>query len=145
MKEFTTQLGLRFQVCICLVLLTFVGCEDKEVKEEEEDQAKLFQYAVTIFLNSDARLDNSTIDGYLTVLELLDNGEVAKAKKRLQESMYIKIGKDPEWEFVTDKSIKNRRMRLLRRIRQYHEKHKDDVDMNLPSNRAAVERLQNLD
>lgn len=88
--------------------------------------------------------ENTDIEAYLCVLEMLDRNDVVAAKERIQQLLYIRIVEPPMWELVDSTDIlnlKDKRIELLKRIKQYHEDHKDEIDMELPSNKQAVQQF----
>ena len=99
-----------------------------------------------LLLTTDVWKDNSNIELYLCVLEMLDRNEVASAKERIQQLLYISIMMPPLWELMDDSAdvLKAKRIELLKRIKKYHEEHKDEINMELPSNKQAVQQFDNL-
>ena len=102
------------------------------------------------FLTMDVWADNVDIEQYLYVLEMLNENDIDCAKEHIQKLLYIRIGVPPQWELLDSsgalkaESIKAERIELLKRIKKYHEEHKDEIDMKLPSNKRAVQQLDNL-
>ena len=128
--------------CAFLVLIFHHGCTIGR-------QRAVPEATVREFLTLTICAENQRIEQYLLLLEMLDRGDVASAKKRLQELLYILImvpPEPPEWEATDEPEfLKEERLRLLRRIKAYHEKHKHEIDMTLPSNRAAVRHLEKIE
>ena len=106
-------------------------------------------------MSPDARLlltttvwaDNTDIEQYLDILEMFDINDVDAARERIQRLLYIRIAKNPMWEYIESfggLNLKTQRIELLKRIKNYHEKHEDEINMNLPSNKQAVQQFDNL-
>ncbi len=97
-----------------------------------------------LFTTTSVWAGNTDIEAYLYVLEMLDGNDVVAAKEHIQKLLYIRIVVPPMWEF-TDSfgtfNLKDKRIELLKRIKQYHEDHKDEIDMDLPSNKLAVQQF----
>ena len=89
--------------------------------------------------------ENTDISVYLSVLEMLNANDVVSAKERIQQMLYLRIMEPPVWELVDPPVrwvLEEQRMELLRRIKEYHEEHKDEIDMNQPGNRQAVRQFE---
>ena len=94
--------------------------------------------------------ENADIEQFLLVLKMLNENDIDAVKKRIQQLLYIRIAAPPQWE-VLDSSgalnaelLKAERTKLLKRIKKYHEEHKEEIDMNDPANKRAVQQLENL-
>lgn len=94
--------------------------------------------------------ENEDIEQYLRVLEMLDENDIDAAKERIQQLLYIRIMVPPQWELLDSSGalkaerLKAERIELLKRIKKYHEEHKDEIDVNLPLNKRAVQQFDNL-
>jgi hypothetical protein len=107
-------------------------------------------------ISPDARLiittsvwaENVTIGRYLDVLEMLDKNNIDAAKKSIQNLLYISIMVPPDWELMgplNGLDLETQRIELLKRIKKYHEEHKNEIDMKFPSNQKAVQQLDSLE
>ena len=76
---------------------------------------------------------------------MFDGNDVAAAKERIQQLLYISIMIPPSWE-LTDSpdALKAERVELLKRIKKYHEEHKHEINMEILSNKRAVQQFENL-
>ena len=119
----------------------------------------IFLHCITSTRNAgislDARLllttgvwaENADMDVYLCVLEMLDRNDVVAAKERIQQLLYIRIVEPPMWKLMDSSDVLNlkaERIKLLKRIKKYHEEHKDEIDMEHPTNKRAVQQFDNL-
>ena len=98
-----------------------------------------------LILTTDVWERHANIEQDLCVLEMLDGNDVAAAKERIQQLLYISIMMPPMWELTdSPEYLKAERVELLKRIKKYHEEHKHEIDMELLSNKRAVQQFENL-
>jgi hypothetical protein len=130
-----------FGIIIVLVLyIIFLHCIKSTGNEDISLDARLL-------ITTGVWAENTDIEQYLYVLELFDRNDIDAAKKRIQRLLYIRIAEPPDWKLIGSLdglNLKAQRIELLQRIKQYHEEHKDEIDMDLPSNKQAVQQLDNL-
>ena len=92
-------------------------------------------------------LDVDTIPTWVPAAGRLVLVDIDAAKERIQQLLYIRIAVPPQWELLDSPDVlnlKTKRIELLKRIKKYHEEHKDEIDMELPSNKRAVQQFDNL-
>jgi hypothetical protein len=127
--------------CCALLLLSAPGCGCSRQGVPGEEWLRL-QGA----LNEWQRV--ALMLNYLDVLEMLDRGEVADAKKRVQQLLYIQVASEPETDLLRDDPLAEwtlpARSDALERAKAFHDKHRDEIDMMLPSNQKAVAILERL-
>ncbi len=106
---------------------------------------------IRLLLTTGVWKENSDIELYLCVLEMLDGNDVASAKERIQQLLYISIVQPPLWELIdspdilgVDLNLEAKRTELLKRIKKYHEEHKHEINMEILSNKRAVQQFDNL-
>lgn len=96
-------------------------------------------------LTTDVMRQNARIGQLLSVLEMFDGNDVAAAKERIQQLLYVSIMYTPLWEHTdSPDALKAERVELFKRIKKYHEEHKHEINMELPSNKRAVQQFDNL-
>jgi len=137
------------------IILTAIFCIILQGCAVTKSESCVSESDVRELLTTMAWGDNIEIEQLITVLEWLDENKLDKARKHLQEVLYVRIGVPPGWEeleleyledtFMNPDALKAERLKLLKRIKKYHEKHKNEINMRFPSNRRAVLQLERIE